>query len=58
MTTMATRSSAMARVEKNTLAPTGMRLPKRLMTARAKAMSVAVGMAQPCMASPPRLMPM
>ncbi|MNY59050.1 hypothetical protein D3C86_1954560 [compost metagenome] len=44
---MAPRSSMMAKVIRNSLSDVGTRLPNRASTPRAKAMSVAVGMAQP-----------
>ena len=42
----------MARVEKNTRTPLGTRLPSSDRTPRAKAISVAIGIAQPCIAPP------
>ena len=45
---MARISSAMARVWKKTLVSGATRSPRSDMTPRAKAMSVAMGMAQPC----------
>ena len=52
MTTMARMSSAMARVWKKTLVAGAMRSPRSDMTPSAKAMSVAMGVAQPCTAPP------
>jgi len=47
MAAMEIRSSAIASVEKNTRTPLGTRLPKSDSTPSAKAISVAMGMAQP-----------
>jgi hypothetical protein len=55
MTKMAPRSSAMARVNRNSRALVGTRGPAAARTATAKAMSVAIGIPQPCAAGPPAL---
>ncbi|MNP83077.1 hypothetical protein D3C76_1819090 [compost metagenome] len=51
MTMIAPRSSMIARVIRNSFSETGTRLPSSASTPRAKAMSVAVGMAQPATAA-------
>jgi hypothetical protein len=52
MMMIARRSSRMASAVRNILSETGTREPRRASTPRAKAMSVAVGMAQPRIFSP------
>ncbi|MNY48537.1 hypothetical protein D3C86_1838790 [compost metagenome] len=47
MMTIAPRSSMIARVIRNNFSDTGTRLPSSASTPSAKAMSVAVGIAQP-----------
>ncbi|MNH39961.1 hypothetical protein D3C79_1012050 [compost metagenome] len=51
MTMLAPRSSIIARVIRNNFSDTGTRLPSSANTPRAKAMSVAMGMAQPATAA-------
>jgi hypothetical protein len=55
MTAMAPMSSAMARVSRKTLAPTGTRLPSSDRMPTAKAMSVAMGTPHPSAAGVPAL---
>ncbi|MNV72804.1 hypothetical protein D3C71_1659190 [compost metagenome] len=51
MTMIAPRSSMMAKVIRNSFSDTGTRLPSSASTPRAKAISVAVGIAQPATAA-------
>ncbi|MNT12916.1 hypothetical protein D3C72_1478640 [compost metagenome] len=51
MTMIAPRSSMIARVIRKSFSDTGTRLPSSASTPRAKAMSVAIGMAQPATAA-------
>jgi len=51
MTTIASRSSTTASVSRKMRRPTGKPRPKMASTATANAISVAVGIAQPCRAS-------
>ncbi len=55
ITRMAPRSSAMAMAVKKTFKGRGMREPNMVKIPRVKAMSVAMGMPQPCSAGPPAL---
>ena len=55
MTKMAPKSSTMARAAKNILIEVGTRLPNAATMAKAKAMSVAMGMPQPCWLGFPEL---
>ena len=55
MTNTAIKSSITAKAVKNTVKPTGTRLPKREITPIAKAISVAVGIAQPLGSTEPAI---
>ncbi len=48
MTRIAPRSSTMASATRNTFRASGIRFPRRLIIPREKAISVAMGMPQPC----------